>query len=295
MPRGKLMASEAGNVVTVPVVVIFPTVAGYPACVNHRLPSLPTVTDPDCVNKDRPTLNPVKAPPGVRRPIAGSSFAARSVNQRLPSGPVTMPLGVPLGSAPDGMANSVTTPPVVIRPIFPPNTCWCVGKNAGGWLLGKSVAAFRAFTSVNHRAPSGPTVIEIGLKPLVGTWNSVMTPDVVMRPIWSTLASVNQRLPSGPATMPVGPLAAVGTANSVTAPLVVMRPIWSALASVNQRLPSGPATMPVGAEAWAGRLNVLNVDGTERSSSASQVGRNRCRFAGRVRVRGNGQVILHSC
>src|SRR5437588_8250876 len=93
--------------------------------------------------------------------------------------------------------------------------------------------------SVNHRLPSGPTVIPLGILLAVGTGNSVMLPPVVMRPI-SPTDSVNQRLPSGPAVMPTGSLPAVGTGNAVKAPPVVTRPMAFALNVVNQRLPSGP-------------------------------------------------------
>ena len=56
------------------------------------------------------------------------------VNQRLPSEPTTMNCGLPPAAA----GNSVTVPPVVMRPIFPtPN-------------------------SVNQRFPSGPAVIPPG-------------------------------------------------------------------------------------------------------------------------------------
>src|SRR3972149_3512757 len=38
--------------------------------------------------------------------------------------------------------------------------------------------------SLNHRAPSGPAVMAPGPLPAVGRANSVMTPAVVIRPIW---------------------------------------------------------------------------------------------------------------
>ncbi len=76
------------------------------------------------------------------------------------------------------MANSVTTPAVVIRPIFLPKY------------------------SVNQRLPSGPAAMYQGLLFAVGMANSVMTPAVVIRPIRLAPCSVNQRLPSGPAAIP---------------------------------------------------------------------------------------------
>ena len=85
-----------------------------------------------------------------------------------------MPVGWTFGV---GRGNSVTTPAVVIRPI---------------WL---------ALLSVNQRAPSGPDVMKLKVPPPV-TGNSVTEPEVVIRPIWLTdPPSVNQRAPSGPAAI----------------------------------------------------------------------------------------------
>src|SRR5512143_1309164 len=122
-----------------------------------------------------------------------------------------------------GMANSVMTPAVVIRPILLPAA------------------------SVNQRAPSGPAVIP-GICPGVGTANSVSTPAVVIRPIRGLkyALSVNHRAPSGPAVMAAGELFGVGTANAVRTPAAVIRPIRFPLTSVNQRAPSGPAATPLG-------------------------------------------------
>src|SRR5262245_50720521 len=89
----------------------------------------------------------------------------------------------------DGKWNSVTTPLVVMRPIW------------------------KAFTSVNQRLPSEPTAMLRGEPPGIGIGNSVTTPLGVMRPILSASASVNQRLPSGPSTLPEGALPAVGNAK----------------------------------------------------------------------------------
>ena len=67
-------------------------------------------------------------PAGVMRPSP-----ARSVNHRLPSGPTAMPEGDAFGV---GVAKSVTTPAVVMRPM----------RLATG--------------SVNHKLPSGPAVMK---------------------------------------------------------------------------------------------------------------------------------------
>src|SRR5271166_3513689 len=64
--------------------------------------------------------------------------------------------------------------------------------------------------SVNQNAPSGPTVMENGPAPLVGTLYSVMTPAVVMRPILLFPPSMNQSAPSSPSVMNVGSLDADG-------------------------------------------------------------------------------------
>src|SRR2546426_7013076 len=90
-----------------------------------------------------------------------------------------------------GIENSVITPAVVILPIL------------------------FAFSSSNHKFPSGPAVIPAGPGGPVGIENSVITPAVVIFPILFPPNSVNQRLPSGPAVIRVGKLAAVGTGYSV--------------------------------------------------------------------------------
>src|SRR4051794_20604855 len=66
--------------------------------------------------------------------------------------------------------------------------------------------------SVNHRAPSEPAAMPVGLLPGPGTTNSVIAPPGVIRPISAEPFSVNQTLPSGPAAMPVGLLPAPDTA-----------------------------------------------------------------------------------
>src|SRR6266540_2629654 len=118
--------------------------------------------------------------------------------------------------------------------------------------------------SVNHRAPSGPAAMETGphgpdleqsgYDAGSGIGNSVMAPEVVMRPILLAYCSVNHRAPSGPSTIPPGPERSPnvlhrwhgGIVNSVIEPDVVMCPILLPHSSVNHRLPSGPVTMPQG-------------------------------------------------
>ncbi len=67
-----------------------------------------------------------------------------------------------------------------------------------------------------HRGPPGPT------SPCLGVGNSVISPFVVILPIFSRLYSVNQRAPSGPATMLWGPQRWEGMGNSVISPLGVV-------------------------------------------------------------------------
>src|ERR1041384_6186548 len=90
--------------------------------------------------------------------------------------------------------------------------------------------------------PSGPLAIENGkLRPLP---NSVMTPPVVIRPIFPT-PSTNQRFPSAPTVMSVGEEFAVGIGKAFTLRLgSSSRQILFPITSVNQMLPSGPVTIP---------------------------------------------------
>ena len=74
----------------------------------------------------------------------------------------------------------------------------------------------------------------------VGTGNSVIVPDGVMRPTTSPNRSTNQTFPSGPAVMLSGRPFAVGTGGTDTTPVGVIRPI-----SVLHRL--GEPDVPVGA------------------------------------------------
>src|SRR5262245_37720131 len=177
------------------------------------------------------------------RPIAPGTvlLLGGCVNQRLPSGPAVMRVGVVPGVMP--AENSVTTPVGVIRPIL--------------------------FASVNQRLPSGPRVIPTGL--LLGVMpaeNSVITPAGVIRPILLVPVSVNQRLPSGPAVISAGALRN-GSANWVTTPAGVIRPIRSARVSVNQRLPSGPRVIPSGLADVVSGIGNSVTDSRMRSSSAS--------------------------
>ena len=90
------------------------------------------------------TVNSVIAPPVVICPIL---LPTLSVNQRLPSGPATIPAGELPGV---GMTNSMTSPAGVMRPIL------------------------LAVASVNHRLPSGPSAMPVGVAFKVGTANSVI-------------------------------------------------------------------------------------------------------------------------
>src|SRR6185295_10402466 len=114
-------------------------------------------------------------------------LAARSVNQRLPSGPLTMRPGL----LPDGTSYSVILPAGVIFPILATSY------------------------NVNQSSLPGPWVMPVGLLAGVGIANSVISPLGVMRPILFAFAavSVNQRLPSLPVVIASGPLLGVGTSK----------------------------------------------------------------------------------
>src|SRR5215467_9852404 len=90
--------------------------------------------------------NSVIVPLGVMRPIL---LPSSSANQRLPSGPAVMAIGVP-GEV--GMGNSVIVPLGVMRPILLPSC------------------------SANQRLPSGPAVMALGLPGEVGMRNSEIVP-----------------------------------------------------------------------------------------------------------------------
>src|SRR6516162_8985120 len=105
-----------------------------------------------------------------------------------------------------------------------------------------------------QRRPSVPVVI-VKTRVCLGRGNSVIEPDVVMRPILEAHSSVNHRAPSGRTALPSEPASPVGHVNSFRTPDVVMRPILLAERSVNQRFPSGPVTIWFGEEFAAGPVN----------------------------------------
>src|SRR5262245_34066036 len=118
------------------------------------------------------------------------------VNQRLPSGPAT----IPSGRSAFGVEQVVTAPAGVIRLTEPPCR----------W--------------VNQTLPSGPAAMPVGLL-VLASWYVVIAPAVVLLPIQLLPAWVNQRFPSGPAVIDPGdrnPLElGLGSGKLVTAPLVV--------------------------------------------------------------------------
>src|SRR5579871_3339806 len=81
--------------------------------------------------------------------------AKNSVNQRLPSGPATIPNGPALAV---GVANSLKA--------------WVVGLIIPIWLTASWVLLPR-LNSVNQRLPSGPAVIPLGPALAVGVANSL--------------------------------------------------------------------------------------------------------------------------
>ncbi len=74
----------------------------------------------------------------------------------------------------------------------------------------------------------------------------MITPLVVIRPIFAAPSSVNQMFPSGPAAIPQGMADFVGTENSVIWQLVVTFAIRLPTASVTHRLLSDPVVIPTG-------------------------------------------------
>ena len=101
------------------------------------------------------------------------------MNQRAPSGPAEMPPRTEfIGGI--GRGYNVIAPAVVMRPMLTPSP---------------------APGDVNHNAPSGPAVMSKQSQ-TGGTVYSVITPDVVIRPIFPI--SVNQSAPSGPSVMFLG-------------------------------------------------------------------------------------------
>src|SRR5215471_851729 len=136
-------------------------------------------------------------------------FVLTSTNQRLPSAPAVIVMGLLFGIV---SGNGVTVPVVVIfattRVPKPP-------ESATG-------------TCVSQRSPPGPAVKYQG----ASTGNSVMAPVGVTRPIRSGTISANQTFPSGPSVMSVGLLFAFGRLNSVIVPVGVIRPTLLPAASV---------------------------------------------------------------
>src|SRR5579863_2961315 len=112
--------------------------------------------------------------------------------------------------------------------------------------------------SVNQRFLSRPTTMCIGAVPTPEVGYSVISPDVVIRPILPALYSANQSAPSGPRTIMNGWAFFVGTSNSVISPAIVIRPIRPAPSSVNQSAPSEPAATLQGPLAGCGSLNSVN-------------------------------------
>jgi hypothetical protein len=88
--------------------------------------------------------------------------------------------------------------------------------------------------------PSGPA-------PTVGTGNSVIAPDVVIRPILLPAFSQNHNAPSAAGVIPIGRLFGVGVSNSMKRALPgSILPILDVPLSQNQRCRSGPNTMMYG-------------------------------------------------
>src|SRR5262249_1957962 len=215
------------------------------------------------------------------------------VNQRLPSGPVVMPLATSVA----GKENSVILPLGVMRPMvlpasvnhrFPsgpaaisPEPDRTVGK-ANVVITPSGVTRPIVSAASYHKLPSGPVVILNASLSLVA--NSVTLPVgvirpmemlVVGRPLGARIAccSMNHRLPSGPPVIPPGPDIVPGNWNSVNTPAGVMRPILlaSKRPSVNHRFPSGPVVIPRGALLGVGiRYSVMPTASRHRSSKGSR-------------------------
>src|SRR5437764_3869202 len=92
------------------------------------------------------------------------------------------------------MANSVTVPVGVTRPILLP------------------------LFSTNHKLPSGPAVMAYGPLEPVGMANSVIVPEGVIRAILFAPTSVNHTFPSGPVVTPRGKPKELGRLNSLMLP-----------------------------------------------------------------------------
>ena len=155
---------------------------------------------------------------GWQADAASRPGLAFSVNHMFPSGPAVIPRGSLFAVRPaensviDTRCRDATDPPGV-GAFGEPEVSVCTRGNPARLRVGGQAGReLRDHTrcrdatdppglldSVNQRLPSGPAVISFG--PLFGVRpvaNSVITPDVVMRPIRpGLLDSVNQRLPSG--------------------------------------------------------------------------------------------------
>src|SRR3954451_11479291 len=163
----------------------------------------------------------VIVPDGVMRPILSLPFSA---NQRLPSGPAAMPLG--------------------LLPAVKPEKYSVYGNRFVGVIV---PSASPPLGSVNQRLPSAPATMLWGPEPCLMKTSAPSEGSVgEIHPMRSPVISVYQRLPSGPTAMSWGPPPGVLLAEySLTTKVVgAMRPIRLPLRSVNQRLPSGPAVMP---------------------------------------------------
>ena len=206
---------------------------------------------------------------GVKIPIF---WPVVSTNQRLPSGPATIPRGEaprvgttrgvwstilrvmgsiaqmwangcdPLTEEPSSVSHTLPSGPAVM-----PKGCLAMSDiSTTSWVKGLITPTAWAPNSVNQTPPSGPAAIPIGCDAWVEMKKSAMTwvaGSIV--PIRLADVSVNQRWPSGPAAIAKAPAFLVGMANSLMAWVIgSIAPIWLAVSSANQRRPSGPAAIP---------------------------------------------------
>ena len=182
----------------------------------------------------------VSLPSVVRRPIRlpPPGLSCDSVNHSAPSEADAMPYGhryphwAPCRC---GNSNSVMSPLTVSRPILLPAS------------------------SVNHKFPSRPAVIDCGIAFGVGILNSVMWPSTPILPIWLAPDSVNHSAPSGPAAIEVGAAFGFDSGYSLAVPPSSMRPILATDVSANHIAPSGPATMAAGIEPRLGVVKLVKV------------------------------------
>ncbi len=214
---------DTGKIVTTPPVVIWPML---PACsVKYRFLSEPTVMSRSC-----DWLPPAgycwRSVPDVD--ITSIVFVPYAVNQRLPSGPLT----IPDGSAVDGRGYSVRFPVGVILPMKLP-----------------LVLQF-----VNQMLPSDPTVMPFRLGPMMppleapGTGYWLKAPAGVSSPIAFDPSSVHQSVPSLAVVIWSGPWPVsepeVPMGYELYDPVVVILPMVPCADSVNASLPSAPRVMP---------------------------------------------------